>query len=64
MKGVPHYKKDGSLYCGSSHKDESGRPMTGRMHTDKSEYLFHYEDLEPNVKKNVNKEKICKRSNN
>jgi len=41
MKGVPHFKKDGTLYKGKTHKDAKGRLMTGKTHTKKSVYLSH-----------------------
>jgi len=44
--GVPHYTKDGKLYEGPTHKDAEGRLMTGSVHDEYSEYLYHREDLE------------------
>ena len=43
--GVPHYTKDGKLYEGPTHKDASGRLMTGAEHTEDSEYLYHEGEL-------------------
>ena len=43
--GVPHYTKDGKLYEGPTHKDASGRLMTGAVHTEDSEYLYHEDEL-------------------
>ena len=43
--GVPHYTKDGILWTGETHKDASGKLMTGAVHTEDSEYLYHKEDL-------------------
>jgi hypothetical protein len=43
--GVPHYTKDGKLYEGPTHKDASGRLMTGAVHTEDSEYLYHAGEL-------------------
>jgi len=40
MKGVKHYRKDGRLYTGKTHK-HNGRLMTGTKHTASSEYLTH-----------------------
>ena len=40
MKGVQHYKKNGKLYTGKTHKS-GGRLMTGSKHTATSEYLTH-----------------------
>jgi len=45
-EGVAHYKEDGTLYIGPTHKDPEGRLMTGAEHTEDSEYLYHKEDLE------------------
>ncbi len=43
MKGVPHYKKDGTLYKGSGvHKDSKGNLMSGKKHSASSIYLFHF----------------------
>lgn len=39
--GVKHYTKDGKEYKGPMHKDASGKLMTGKTHTSKSEYLLH-----------------------
>ena len=44
--GVPHYTADGELYEGPTHKDAEGRLMTGEVHTEDSEYLYHKEELE------------------
>jgi hypothetical protein len=44
--GVPHYTKDGKLYEGPTHKDAEGRLMTGEVHSEDSEYLYHKEELE------------------
>lgn len=38
--GVPHYTKDGKLYEGPTH-EHNGRLMTGAVHTEDSEYLYH-----------------------
>lgn len=43
--GVPHYTKDGKLYEGPTHKDATGRLMTGAVHTEDSEFLYHKEDF-------------------
>jgi len=44
-EGVPHYTKEGILWTGETHKDASGKLMTGAIHTEDSEYLYHKEDL-------------------
>jgi len=43
--GVAHYTIDGVLWTGETHKDASGRLMTGAVHTEDSQYLYHKEDL-------------------
>lgn len=64
---VPHYTKDGELYEGPTHRQDD-RLMTGAVHTDESEFLYHLEELsldvsglpdflnEPTGKLSVNKE--------
>ena len=44
--GVPHYTEDGKLYEGPTHKDAEGRLMTGAVHTEDSEYLYHEGEFE------------------
>ena len=57
--GVPHYTKDGKLYEGPTHKDAEGRLMTGAVHSEDSEYLYHegefetYSDYPDSVKNNA-----------
>ena len=43
---MPHYTKDGTLWIGPTHKDASGRLMTGAVHTADSEYLYHEDDVD------------------
>ena len=45
MKGVNHYKKDGTIHKGGMHKMRDGTPHTGKSHTSKSVKLFHYGEL-------------------
>lgn len=45
MKGVPHFKKDGSEHKGSTHKMSDGTLHTGKSHTKTSVKLFHKKDL-------------------
>jgi hypothetical protein len=45
MKGVPHFKKDGTIYKGQTHKDEKGKLMSGKTHTANSVYVFHINEL-------------------
>ena len=45
MKGVNHYKKDGTLHKGGTHKMGDGVLHSGATHTAKSVKLFHYKEL-------------------
>ena len=45
MKGVKHYKKDGTEHKGSSHKMADGTLHTNKSHTKTSVKLFHLKDL-------------------
>lgn len=45
MKGVPHFKKDGTIFKGATHKDAKGKLMTGKNHTKSSVHLFHINEL-------------------
>ena len=42
MKGVNHYKKDGSKHKGGTHKMSDGTLHSGKSHTSKCVKLFHY----------------------
>jgi hypothetical protein len=39
--GMKHYTKDGKEHKGATHKDASGKLMTGAKHTASSQYLVH-----------------------
>ena len=41
MKGVKHYKRDGTEHKGSSHKMANGTLHTNKKHTKTSVKLFH-----------------------
>lgn len=45
MKGVNHYKKDGTLHKGGTHKMSDGSLHSGANHSSKSVRLFHYGEL-------------------
>jgi hypothetical protein len=45
MKGVKHYKKDGTEHKGTSHKMPNGDLHTNKSHTKTSVKLFHLKDL-------------------
>ena len=45
MKGVKHYKRNGTEHTGNSHKMANGTLHTGKSHTKTSVKLFHLKDL-------------------
>lgn len=45
MKGVNHYKKDGTLHRGGTHKMSDGSLHSGTKHSSKSVKLFHFGEL-------------------
>tara|TARA_R100001369_G_scaffold68160_1_gene95794 strand:- start:587 stop:766 length:180 start_codon:yes stop_codon:yes gene_type:complete len=45
MKGVNHYKKDGSEHTGTKHKMADGTLHSGKTHTKTSVKLFHFGEL-------------------
>ena len=51
MKGVKHYKRDGTLHKGTSHKMPNGDLHTNKTHTKTSVKLFHFKDLSKKAKK-------------
>jgi hypothetical protein len=50
MKGVKHYKKDGTEHKGSKHKMSDGTMHTNKSHTKTSVKLFHLKDLSVKAK--------------
>ena len=50
MKGVKHYKKDGTEHKGNSHKMPNGSMHTNKSHTKTSVKLFHFGDLSATAK--------------
>ncbi len=50
MKGVNHYKKDGTLHKGGTHKMPDGSLHSGAKHTSKSVKLFQYGELSNKAK--------------
>lgn len=55
MKGVKHYKRDGTLHTGGSHKMPNGELHTGKAHGKSSVKLFHFKDLSATAKKRAKK---------
>tara|TARA_R110000764_G_scaffold239185_1_gene337742 strand:+ start:30 stop:212 length:183 start_codon:yes stop_codon:yes gene_type:complete len=45
MKGVKHYKKDGTVHTGTMHKMQDGTLHSGKTHTATSKRLVHYGEL-------------------
>tara|TARA_R110002153_G_scaffold183794_1_gene337010 strand:+ start:589 stop:762 length:174 start_codon:yes stop_codon:yes gene_type:complete len=45
MKGVKHYKKDGTEHKGSTHKMPDGSLHSNKTHTKTSVKLFHFKEL-------------------
>mgnify|MGYP003111177516 CR=1 FL=1 len=45
MKGVNHYKKDGTLHRGGTHKMPDGSLHSGTKHSRSSVKLFHFGEL-------------------
>ena len=49
-KGVKHYKRDGTLFTGNTHKMPDGSLHTNKSHTKTSVKLFHYNELSKKAK--------------
>jgi len=54
MKGVKHYKIDGTEFKGSSHKHQDGTVMTGVKMVKGSVRLYFYKDLSKKAKAKAN----------
>tara|TARA_R100001510_G_C7638182_1_gene196029 strand:- start:1114 stop:1287 length:174 start_codon:yes stop_codon:yes gene_type:complete len=57
MKGVKHYKKDGTEHTGSSHKMPNGQLHTNKTHTKTSVRLYHFKELSAKAKKKARSRK-------
>ena len=55
MKGVKHYKKNGTEHNGGSHKMPDGSLHTGKVHGKTSVKLFHFKDLSKTAQAKVKK---------
>lgn len=55
VAGVKHYFRDGKPFTGKTHKDASGRAMSGARHSSTSKYLFHMNELSATAKKRAKK---------
>lgn len=55
MKGVKHYKKDGTEFKGNTHKMPDGSLHTGKTHGKTSVKLFHMKDLSKKAREKAGK---------
>ena len=51
MKGVKHYKRDGTEHKGNTHKMSNGHLHSNKTHTKTSVRLFHFNELSERAKK-------------
>jgi|TARA_R100001463_G_scaffold116115_1_gene171389 hypothetical protein len=56
-KGMKHYKRDGTLYTGGTHKMPNGSLHSGKTHGKTSVKLFHYKDLSKKAKEKADARK-------
>ena len=57
MKGVKHYKRDGTVHKGSMHKMPNGTLHSNKSHTKTSVKLFHFGELSERAKKKARAKK-------
>ena len=50
-KNMRHFFRNGTEHKGATHKDSSGKLMSGAKHTEKSKFLVHIADLSATAKK-------------
>ena len=50
MKGVKHYKKDGTIHTAGTHKMPNGELHSGAKHTKSSVRRYHYGALSKTAK--------------
>jgi len=63
VKGVKHYKKDGTEHKGATHKMPDGSLHTGKGHGKTSVKLSHYKDLSKTAKAKADgTKKVSKKS--
>ena len=55
MKGVNHYRKDGTVHKGNSHKMSDGTLHTNKSHTKTSVKFFHFKELSNTAQKRARK---------
>ena len=49
-KGVKHFKKDGTLHTGGTHKMPNGELHSGKTHGKTSVKLYHFDELSAKAK--------------
>jgi hypothetical protein len=53
-KNIPHFKRDGTLYKGGTHKMPDGSLHSGKTHGKTSVKLFHMKDLSKRAQEKAN----------
>jgi hypothetical protein len=53
-KNMKHYKRDGTLHTGGTHKMPDGSLHSGKTHGKTSVKLYHYKDLSKKAKEKAN----------
>jgi hypothetical protein len=53
MKNMKHYKKDGTLFTGTSHKMKDGTLHTNKNHSSTSVRLYHKKELSKEVQTRI-----------
>tara|TARA_Y100000385_G_scaffold248339_1_gene269011 strand:- start:339 stop:509 length:171 start_codon:yes stop_codon:yes gene_type:complete len=51
---MKHYKRDGTLHTGGTHKMPDGSLHSGKTHGKTSVKLYHYKDLSKKAKEKAN----------
>jgi len=51
MKGVKHFKRDGTAWKGGSHKMANGQLHSGKTHGENSQRLYHLKELSKTAQK-------------
>ena len=51
---MKHYKRDGTLFTGNTHKMSNGDLHSGKIHGKTSVKLYHFKDLSKRAKENAN----------
>ena len=53
MKGITHYRIDGTPYEGETHAMPGGVLHTGASHDASSGRVYHFQELSPEAKRNA-----------